>query len=73
MRTNQNQHGGWVRYPVLLVLCAAGLSAVAMQDTRPRNQDEEAAADWLKYCVACPQHDVIDSVAGVWTGAGQRT
>ena len=67
MRTNQNKLGRWALHPILFVLFATGLTAIAMQDGQSRGQDEDAAPDWLKYCVSCPQHDIINDMAGVWT------
>ena len=67
MRTNQNKIGRWALHPILFVLFAPGLTAIAMQDGQSRGQDEDAAPDWLKYCVACPQHEIINEMAGVWT------
>lgn len=68
MRMNHNNLLNNLWHPALLVILAGSLSMAAINTTQPQDtQESEGEPDWVKFCVACPQHDILDNMAGVWT------
>ena len=53
---------------VILLTLAFGFSATSLM-ARHSSTETQQDPDWLKFCVSCEQHDVLNSLAGRWKAA----